>query len=89
MVKRANERNQLMLSRKQEAQIAQEAFRETGNRLQERRHLDMVYNFGSHLTDLYKPGNPYELAFAQGVCCVMRIKWMEELSVMHSAMLNV
>ncbi|XP_053540166.1 death domain-associated protein 6 isoform X2 [Ictalurus punctatus] len=57
VVKRANERNQLMLSRKQEAQIAQEAFRETGNRLQERRHLDMVYNFGSHLTDLYKPGS--------------------------------
>ncbi|KAB5517976.1 hypothetical protein PHYPO_G00173770 [Pangasianodon hypophthalmus] len=55
VVKRANERNQLMLSRKQEAQIAQEAFRETGNRLQERRHLDMVYNFGSHLTDLYRP----------------------------------
>ncbi|KAF4080362.1 hypothetical protein AMELA_G00169560 [Ameiurus melas] len=55
VVKRANERNQLMLSRKQEAQIAQEVFRETGNRLQERRHLDMVYNFGSHLTDFYKP----------------------------------
>lgn len=57
MVKRANERGGLMLSRKQEAQIAQEVFRETGNRLQERRHLDMVYNFGSHLTDLYRPGN--------------------------------
>ncbi|XP_060760796.1 death domain-associated protein 6 isoform X2 [Neoarius graeffei] len=55
VVKRTNERNQLMLSRKQEAQIAQEVFRETGNRLQERRHLDMIYNFGSHLTDAYKP----------------------------------
>ncbi|KAM9435022.1 death domain-associated protein 6 [Clarias gariepinus] len=55
VVKRANKRNQLMLSRKQEAQIAQEAFCETGSKLQERRHLDMVYNFGSHLTDLYKP----------------------------------
>ncbi|KAK3508261.1 hypothetical protein QTP70_017650 [Hemibagrus guttatus] len=55
VVKRTNQRHQLMLSRKQEAQIAQEAFRETGSRLQERRHLDMVYNFGSHLTDLYKP----------------------------------
>ncbi|KAG7325704.1 hypothetical protein KOW79_010629 [Hemibagrus wyckioides] len=55
VVKRANERHQLMLSRKQETQIAQEAFRETGSRMQERRHLDMVYNFGSHLTDLYKP----------------------------------
>ncbi|XP_007253140.3 death domain-associated protein 6 isoform X1 [Astyanax mexicanus] len=55
VVKRANERYSLTLSRKQLLQIAQEAFRETGNRLQERRHLDMVYNFGSHLTDLYKP----------------------------------
>ncbi|KAF5908779.1 death domain-associated protein 6 isoform X1, partial [Clarias magur] len=55
VVKRTNQRNQLMLSRKQEAQIAQEAFCETGSKLQERRHLDMVYNFGSHLTDLYKP----------------------------------
>ncbi|XP_072531596.1 death domain-associated protein 6 isoform X2 [Salminus brasiliensis] len=55
VVKRANERYNLLLSRKQQMQIAQEAFRETGNRLQERRHLDMVYNFGSHLTDPYKP----------------------------------
>ncbi|GAA6077281.1 death domain-associated protein 6, partial [Tachysurus ichikawai] len=55
VVKRANVRHQLLLSRKQEAQIAQDAFRETGSRLQERRHLDMVYNFGSHLTDAYKP----------------------------------
>ncbi|XP_026872067.2 death domain-associated protein 6 isoform X1 [Electrophorus electricus] len=54
VVKRANDRYELLLSRKQQAQIAQEAFRETGNRLQERRHLDMVYNFGSHITDFYK-----------------------------------
>ncbi|XP_041759081.2 death domain-associated protein 6 isoform X2 [Coregonus clupeaformis] len=54
-IRRANERHGLNLSRKQLTQIAQDAFRETGNRLQERRHLDMVYNFGSHLTDLYKP----------------------------------
>eukprot|EP00063_Salmo_salar_P022393 XP_013997228.1 PREDICTED: death domain-associated protein 6-like [Salmo salar] len=54
-VRRANERHGLNLSRKQLTQISQDAFRETGNRLQERRHLDMVYNFGSHLTDLYKP----------------------------------
>uniref|UniRef100_A0A671P7F6 Death domain-associated protein 6 n=1 Tax=Sinocyclocheilus anshuiensis TaxID=1608454 RepID=A0A671P7F6_9TELE len=51
----ANERYNLQLTRKQITQIAQEAFRETGNKLQERRHLDMVYNFGSHLTDSYKP----------------------------------
>ncbi|XP_062867513.1 death domain-associated protein 6 [Trichomycterus rosablanca] len=55
VVKRANERYSLVLSNKQQTQIAQDVFRETGNRLQERRHLDMVYNFGSHLTDLYKP----------------------------------
>ncbi|XP_016311428.1 death domain-associated protein 6 isoform X2 [Sinocyclocheilus anshuiensis] len=55
VVQRANERYKLMLTRKQVTQIAQEAFRETGNKLQERRQLDMVYNFGSHLTDSFKP----------------------------------
>ncbi|XP_073677425.1 death domain-associated protein 6 isoform X2 [Garra rufa] len=55
VVQRANERYKILLSRKQITQIAQEAFRETGNKLQERRHLDMVYNFGSHLTDTFKP----------------------------------
>uniref|UniRef100_A0A3Q0RIG8 Death domain-associated protein 6 n=1 Tax=Amphilophus citrinellus TaxID=61819 RepID=A0A3Q0RIG8_AMPCI len=54
-VLRANDRHSLCLSRKQLNQIAQEAFRETGSRIQERRHLDLVYNFGSHLTDAYKP----------------------------------
>lgn len=53
-VLRANERHNLCLPRKQLNQIAQEAFRETGSRIQERRHLDLVYNFGSHLTDSYK-----------------------------------
>ncbi|XP_048058821.1 death domain-associated protein 6 isoform X2 [Megalobrama amblycephala] len=57
VVQRANERYGLLLARKQITQIAQEAFRETGNKLQERRHLDMVYNFGSHLTDSYKPSD--------------------------------
>ncbi|CAN9504252.1 unnamed protein product [Ophioblennius macclurei] len=56
-VLRANERHNLCLPRKQLNQIAQEAFRETGSRMQERRHLDLVYNFGSHLTDLYKMAN--------------------------------
>ncbi|XP_068566936.1 LOW QUALITY PROTEIN: death domain-associated protein 6 [Cebidichthys violaceus] len=54
-VLRANERHNLCLSRKQLDQIAQEAFRETGRCMQERRHLDLVYNFGSRLTDAYKP----------------------------------
>ncbi|XP_044027729.1 death domain-associated protein 6 isoform X2 [Siniperca chuatsi] len=53
-VLRANDRHNLCLSRKQLNQIAQEAFRETGSRMQERRHLDLVYNFGSYLTDPYK-----------------------------------
>uniref|UniRef100_A0A4W6D4H8 Death domain-associated protein 6 n=1 Tax=Lates calcarifer TaxID=8187 RepID=A0A4W6D4H8_LATCA len=56
-VLRANERHNLCLSRKQLKQIAQDAFRETGSRMQERRHLDLVYNFGSHLTDNYKPAS--------------------------------
>ncbi|XP_059206430.1 death domain-associated protein 6 [Centropristis striata] len=54
-VLRANERHNLSLSRKQLNQIAQEAFRDTGSQIQERRHLDLVYNFGSRLTDPYKP----------------------------------
>lgn len=53
---RANERYNLCLSRKQLNQMAKEAFREVGTRIQDRRHLDLVYNFGSHLTDFYKPG---------------------------------
>ncbi|KAK0140367.1 Death domain-associated protein 6 [Merluccius polli] len=52
-VQRANQRHNLGLSSKQLNQMAQEAFRETGSRMQERRHLDLVYNFGSHLTDRY------------------------------------
>ncbi|XP_041867974.1 death domain-associated protein 6 isoform X2 [Melanotaenia boesemani] len=54
-VLRANERYNLGLSRKQLNQIAQEAFRETGTCIQERRQLDLAYNFGSHLTDTYQP----------------------------------
>lgn len=55
-VSRANERHKLGLNRKQVNQLAKEAFRDIGTRIQERRHLDMVYNFGSHLTDAYRPG---------------------------------
>ncbi|XP_023250645.1 death domain-associated protein 6 [Seriola lalandi dorsalis] len=54
-VLRANERHNLCLSRKQLRQMAQDAFRETGSCIQNRRHLDLVYNFGSHLTDNYRP----------------------------------
>uniref|UniRef100_A0AAV2K3K1 Death domain-associated protein 6 n=1 Tax=Knipowitschia caucasica TaxID=637954 RepID=A0AAV2K3K1_KNICA len=54
-VLRANERYNLCLTRKRLCEIAKEAFRDTASRIQDRRHLDLVYNFGSHLTDSYKP----------------------------------
>ncbi|XP_027489330.1 death domain-associated protein 6-like, partial [Corapipo altera] len=55
-IRGASERHGLGLARRHMENMAQEAFREVGNRLQERRHLDLVYNFGSHLTDQYRPG---------------------------------
>lgn len=55
-VQKANERHKLGLPRKQMQGIAQDAFRDLGNKLQHRRHLDMVYNFGCHMTDSYKSG---------------------------------
>ncbi|XP_041932337.1 death domain-associated protein 6 isoform X2 [Alosa sapidissima] len=55
LVQRTNQRHNLSLTRSQLSQIAQDAFQESGSRLQDRRHLDMVFNFGSHLTDTYKP----------------------------------
>lgn len=54
VVERANDKHRLGLSRKQMQSMAQDAFRELGNKLQDRRHLDMIYNFGCHLTDPYK-----------------------------------
>uniref|UniRef100_A0A8C5WGE8 Death domain-associated protein 6 n=1 Tax=Leptobrachium leishanense TaxID=445787 RepID=A0A8C5WGE8_9ANUR len=57
VILKANDKHALGLPRKQMQGMAQDAFRELGNRLQERRHLDLVYNFGCHLTDVYKPGN--------------------------------
>lgn len=56
VVQKASERHNLALTRKQVQSIAQDAFRDLGNKLQHRRHLDMVYNFGCHLTDSYKSG---------------------------------
>ncbi|XP_042200739.1 death domain-associated protein 6 isoform X2 [Callorhinchus milii] len=56
IITKANARHGLGLGQRHIQSMAQDAFREVGNRLQERRHLDLVYNFGSHLTDDYKPG---------------------------------
>ncbi|NXD88959.1 DAXX protein, partial [Halcyon senegalensis] len=56
VIQKASARHGLGLARRQMENMAQDAFREVGNRLQERRHLDLVYNFGSHLTDQYRPG---------------------------------
>uniref|UniRef100_A0A3P8WWZ9 Death domain-associated protein 6 n=1 Tax=Cynoglossus semilaevis TaxID=244447 RepID=A0A3P8WWZ9_CYNSE len=55
LVLRVNERQTLGLSKKELSRIALDAFRETGSQLQERRHLDLVFNFGSQLTDPYRP----------------------------------
>ncbi|XP_044540646.1 death domain-associated protein 6 [Gracilinanus agilis] len=55
-VEKAATRHGLCLSRRQLQLLAQDAFRDVGTKLQERRHLDLVYNFGCHLTDDYRPG---------------------------------
>ncbi|XP_078272247.1 death domain-associated protein 6 isoform X2 [Rhinoraja longicauda] len=55
IMQKVSTRHSLGLSHRQIHSMAQDVFREVGNRLQERRHLDLVYNFGSHLTDDYKP----------------------------------
>ncbi|NXT42734.1 DAXX protein, partial [Pelecanoides urinatrix] len=56
VIQKASVRHSLGLAQRQMESMAQDAFREVGNRLQERRHLDLVYNFGSHLTDQYRQG---------------------------------
>ncbi|XP_004424328.1 PREDICTED: death domain-associated protein 6 [Ceratotherium simum simum] len=55
-VEKAAARHSLGLPRQQLQLMAQDAFRDVGVRLQERRHLDLIYNFGCHLTDDYRPG---------------------------------
>nr|XP_034380205.1 death domain-associated protein 6 isoform X2 [Arvicanthis niloticus] len=55
-VEKAATRHSLGLPRQQLQLLAQDAFRDVGVRLQERRHLDLIYNFGCHLTDDYRPG---------------------------------
>lgn len=55
-VEKAATRHSLGLPRQQLQLMAQDAFRDVGVRLQERRHLDLIYNFGCHLTDDYRPG---------------------------------
>ncbi|KAM8793815.1 death domain-associated protein 6 [Eudromia elegans] len=65
VIEKASARHGLALPRRRMESMAQEAFREVGNRLQERRHLDLVYNFGSHLTDHYRPGSDPALLDAE------------------------
>ncbi|KAM8883455.1 death domain-associated protein 6 [Synchiropus picturatus] len=55
-VTQANTKHQLCISKVNLEQIARDAFRETASQIQERRHLDLVYNFGCHLTDKYRAG---------------------------------
>lgn len=54
-VQKANARHSLGLPKRQMEIMAADAFRDVGARLQERRRLDLIYNFGSHLTDQYQP----------------------------------
>lgn len=58
-VEKAATRHSLGLPRQQLQLLAQDAFRDVGIRLQERRHLDLIYNFGCHLTDDYRPGRDW------------------------------
>lgn len=53
-VQKASARHSLGLPKRQMEVMASDAFRDVGPRLQERRHLDLVYNFGCHLTDQYR-----------------------------------
>ncbi|XP_067882017.1 death domain-associated protein 6 isoform X2 [Heterodontus francisci] len=62
IMQKVSNKHTLGLSQRQIQSMAQDVFREVGNRLQERRHLDLVYNFGSHLTDDYKPGKDPAMA---------------------------
>lgn len=55
VVQKASIRHNLALPKCQMERMAADAFREVGNRLQERRQMDLVYNFGCHLTDQYQP----------------------------------
>uniref|UniRef100_A0A8C8ZZL4 Death domain-associated protein 6 n=1 Tax=Prolemur simus TaxID=1328070 RepID=A0A8C8ZZL4_PROSS len=63
-VEKAAARHSLGLPRQQLQLMAQDAFRDVGIRLQERRHLDLIYNFGCHLTDDYRPGTDPALSDA-------------------------
>ncbi|XP_061477570.1 death domain-associated protein 6 isoform X2 [Rhineura floridana] len=62
VVQKASTRHSLNLPKRQMESMAADAFREVGNRLQERRHLDLIYNFGNHLTDQYRPNSDPALA---------------------------
>ncbi|XP_037119802.1 death domain-associated protein 6 isoform X2 [Syngnathus acus] len=56
-VQLANKRHNLHLSGKELERITRKAFTETGSQIQQRRHHDLLYDFGCQLTSEYKPDN--------------------------------
>uniref|UniRef100_S4RHT7 Daxx histone-binding domain-containing protein n=1 Tax=Petromyzon marinus TaxID=7757 RepID=S4RHT7_PETMA len=57
VVRATNQRYNLGLSPREVHNVSLDAFREACTKLQERRHLDLVYNFGCHLTEDFKPSS--------------------------------
>lgn len=55
-VQLASKRHNLRLSSKELERIARKAFTDTGGKIQQRRHHDLLYDFGCQLTSEYNPG---------------------------------
>uniref|UniRef100_A0A3Q2YJF1 Death domain-associated protein 6 n=1 Tax=Hippocampus comes TaxID=109280 RepID=A0A3Q2YJF1_HIPCM len=56
-VQLASKRHNLRLSSKELERIARKAFADTGSKIQQRRHHDLLYDFGCQLTSEYNPDN--------------------------------
>ncbi|XP_051925976.1 death domain-associated protein 6 isoform X2 [Hippocampus zosterae] len=56
-VQLASKRHNLQLSSKELERIARKAFTDTGSKIQQRRHHDLLYDFGCQLTSEYRPDN--------------------------------
>ncbi|XP_033110394.1 death domain-associated protein 6-like isoform X2 [Anneissia japonica] len=54
VVRKVNKRKSLNLSDRELSDIAETSFKTIGNRLQQRREVDLAYNFGSHVTESFK-----------------------------------